>query len=113
MTTAPCGCTLPRGPFCDDHRRMFFGEEKVTDADRFLMLIRDNPTLLPDAPSDSTAAMEHRCRDEVHACLRCGERAQCAIVAGTSLGSRWLDLCAKCVNWLQRNATPEPLWPAR
>lgn len=113
MTTAPCGCTLPRGPFCDVHRVEFFGEKLVSDADRFLMLIRDNPTLLPDAPFDTPAAMERRRRDEVHTCLRCGKRAQCAIVAGTILGSRWLDLCHGCVNWLHRNVTPEPLWPGR
>lgn len=110
---APCGCTLPSGPFCDYHRVEFFGEEKLTDADRFLILIRDNPTLLPDAPVDSTDAMEHRRCDEVHTCLRCGERAHCAIIAGTSLGSRWLDLCHGCVNWLHRDATPAPLWPGR
>jgi formate dehydrogenase maturation protein FdhE len=113
MTTAPCGCVLPRGPFCADHRREFFGEAQHTDADRFLILIRDNPTLLPAAAVDSTAAMEHRRRDEVHTCLRCGGRAQCAMVAGTSLGSRWLDLCAGCYSWLVREATPAPLWPGR
>lgn len=113
MTAAPCGCVLPRGPFCADHRSELFGEERLTDADRFLILIRDNPTLLPAAPVDSTAAMEHRRLDELHACLHCGGRAHCAIVAGTSLGSRWLDLCHGCVNWLRTNATPEPLWPGR
>jgi hypothetical protein len=111
VTPAPCGCVLPCGPFCDDHRLEFFGDEPATDADRFLMLIRDNPTLLPDAPNNSTAAMEHRQRGEIHTCLRCRERAHCAIVAGTSLGNRWFDLCHGCVNWLRLNATPEPLWP--
>ncbi len=111
MTTAPCGCALPGGPFCTSHRLEFFGEEVYTDADRFLMILRDNPTLLDAAPDDSTAAMERRRLDEVHTCLCCGERARCAIVAGTSFGSRWLDLCAGCLNWLQTNATPAPLWP--
>lgn len=85
----------------------------MTDADAFLFLLKANPTLLPPAPVDSTAAMEHRRHDEIHTCLRCGGRAHCAIVAGTSLRSRWLDLCHGCVNWLQTNATPEPLWPQR
>jgi len=106
----PCGCTLPRGPFCAGHQREFFGDQPVTDADEFLMLLRDNPTLLPPAPDSSTAAMEYRGRDEVHDCLRCGERAQCAIVAGTVLGDRWLDLCHGCTNWLHTNATPADLY---
>jgi hypothetical protein len=105
VSSLPCGCTLPRGPFCDDHRREFFGEEPVTDADRFLILIRDNPTLLPAAPVDTAAAMEHRARDEVHACLRCGKRAQSAFIAATKLGNRWLDLCAACAHWLRTAAT--------
>ncbi len=113
MTTVPCGCVLPGGPFCTTHRLEFFGEEVYTDADRFLMILRDNPTLLPAAPDASTAAMERRRLDEVHTCLRCGGRAQCALIAGTSLGSRWLDLCWDCRIWLQANATPEPLWPGR
>lgn len=87
----------------------------TTDADRFLMHLRDNPTLLQAAPDDSTAAMERRRLDEVHVCLRCGGRAHCALIAGTDLGSRWLDLCHGCVNWLHSNTTPDerPLWPRR
>jgi hypothetical protein len=106
--TAPwrCGCVLPRGPFCGDHRREFFGDEPPTDADRFLILIRDNPTLLPAAVVATGQAMERRRLDEVHACLRCGARAQCAIVAGTKLGERWLDLCMPCTSWLRLGATP-------
>ncbi len=114
MSTFPCGCVLPCGPFCDAHRLEFFGGEPVTDVDRFLMLLRDNPTLLPAAPDDTTGAMmERRRQDEVHACLRCGERARTATIAGTSLGSRWLDLCMACYSWMIRGATPAPLWPGR
>lgn len=84
-----------------------------TAADSFLRLLKANPTLLdaaPPGPAGLTAAMEHRGRDEVHSCLRCGGRAHCAIIAGTDLGNRWLDLCHPCVNWLRTNATPEPLY---
>lgn len=90
-----------------------FGE--TTTADGMLYLLRDNPTLMPPAPpgpTGLTAAMEHRSRDEVHACLRCGKRAHCAIIAATTLGNRWLDLCHPCVHWLQTKA-PEPLFPGR
>lgn len=76
-----------------------------SSADGMLYLLRAEPTLLPRAPDDVTAAqMDHRRLDEVHACLRCGKRAQCAFVADTDLGKRWLDLCAACTHWLRRNA---------
>jgi hypothetical protein len=105
---------LPRGPFCDDHRREFFGDEPVSDADRFLMLLRDNPALLPEAPDEATAAQMHtRGREEVHPCLRCGGMNQAALVAETTFGPRWLDLCWGCYSWVQRGATPSPLWPGR
>ncbi len=78
----------------------------MSDADALLYLLRGNPTLLPEAPPDTTAEqMDHRRLDEVHACLRCGKRAQCAIVAHTEIGNRWLDLCHGCTNWLRMNAT--------
>lgn len=110
MSAWHCGCVLPRGPFCDQHRREFFGEQPPSDADRFLILIRDNPTLLPPAPNGTAAAIDHRGHDEVHSCLRCGQRANQAIIAHTSLGERWLDLCIACVTWLCTGATPEPAW---
>ena len=61
----------------------------------FLILLRDNPTLMPPVLGTVAYALqiEHRCRDEVHSCLRCGERAECAYVADTKQGMRWLDLC--------------------
>jgi hypothetical protein len=79
-----------------------------TGADGMLYLLRANPTLLPEAPTNATGEqMEHRRHDEVHACLRCGQRAQCAFVAHTDIGNRWLDLCAACSHWLQANLTPD------
>lgn len=75
-------------------------------ADGLLYLLRANPTLLPVAPPNVTAAMmTFRAKDQVHACLRCGKRAQCAYVAETSQSRRWLDLCAACSHWLRTNAT--------
>lgn len=66
-------------------------------AQRFLVLLRDNPSLLPAAPAEATAAqMDHRRTDEVHACVRCGTRARQAFVADTTAGPRWLDLCYEC-----------------
>jgi len=47
---------------------------------------------------------------EVHPCLRCGKQANCAFVADTKMGNRWLDLCHSCVYWLRKGATPEPLY---
>lgn len=78
----------------------------MSDADALLYLLRANPTLLPEAPADTTAEqMDHRRHDEVHTCLRCGKRAQAAVVAHTSLGGRWLDLCHACLNWLRQNVS--------
>lgn len=88
----------------------------MTDADTFLWLLKANPTLLdaaPPGPVGLTRAMEHRRLDEIHSCLRCGERAHCAVIAGTELGNRWLDLCHPCTNWLRANVTPDPLYPWR
>jgi hypothetical protein len=43
--------------------------------------------------------------DEVHPCLRCGERAACAYIAETELGHRWLDLCWPCSHWVLTTAS--------
>lgn len=73
-------------------------------ADGFLHLLKANPSLLPAAPDPYTAAqMGSRVADEVHSCLRCGDRAQCALVADTTAGPRWLDLCQPCLYWLQKS----------
>lgn len=75
-------------------------------ADGFLYLLKAEPTLLPPAPDTTdTAAMEHRAHDEIHACLRCGKRAHCAIIASTEIGPRWLDLCFDCTHWLRVNVS--------
>jgi hypothetical protein len=76
-----------------------------------LRLLKAYPSLLPPAPTDNLgAAIERRTRDEVHACLRCGQRAQVAFVAHVPrvvgpADNRWLDLCAACADWLRRNVT--------
>jgi hypothetical protein len=62
-----------------------------------LHLLAAEPTLLEPAPVAATAAqIDHRRLDEIHACLRCPNRAQTAFVADTKLGPRWLDLCGDC-----------------
>lgn len=69
----------------------------------FLHHLKANPTLLDPAPVDHSewaAAMEHRVRDEVHSCLRCGERAKNALIADTPDRPRFLDLCPECRAWL-------------
>jgi hypothetical protein len=80
-------------------------------ADQFLHLLKANPTLLPLAPAiDHGAAIERRRNDEVHPCLRCGQRAHCAFVAHFEVPAgppehRWLDLCHPCTHWLQANTS--------
>ncbi len=67
-----------------------------------LYLLKAEPTLLPPAPADATGThIERRRHDEVHACLRCGQRARCAYIAEMETGNRWLDLCAACDHWLR------------
>lgn len=68
----------------------------------FLHLLQAEPTLLPEAPAHEpgTGDIDHRIKDEVHACLRCSKRARVAYVLNTELGKRWLDLCPQCANWL-------------
>lgn len=79
--------------------------EKI-GADGLLHLLKAEPTLLPPAPDDTTAqAIDHRRLHEAHPCLRCGGVANCAFVATTSLGPRWLDLCHPCTHWLRTTAT--------
>lgn len=83
-----------------------------TDADRFLLLLKSEPTLLPEAPKEFTGAqINFRVHDEVHSCLRCGKRALQALVAHTDMGHRWLDICYACRRWLIDNATPQYNYP--
>jgi hypothetical protein len=74
----------------------------VVDADGLLHLLAAEPTLLPPAPAD--ADIERRRHDEVHSCLRCGQRAQAALIADTKPGRRWLDLCMNCFTWARTSA---------
>jgi hypothetical protein len=69
-------------------------------ADGMLHLLAAEPSLLPVAPEGAWRLIEHRTKDEVHSCLRCGERAQAAYIAHTDAGNRWLDLCMACSHWL-------------
>lgn len=78
----------------------------ATDAMGLLHLLGAEPTLMPPAPATATGSdIEHRRHDEVHACLRCGERAEAALIADTKLGKRWLDLCMGCLVWVRTTAT--------
>ncbi|ANZ35242.1 hypothetical protein BBK82_03290 [Lentzea guizhouensis] len=77
-------------------------------ADGLLHLVRAEPRLLEEAPADDQgAATTRRVQDEVHGCLRCGERAQVACIAHTKLGPRWVDLCHADLHWLRTNASSE------
>jgi hypothetical protein len=79
----------------------------MSAAEGMLTLLAVNPTLLPPAPEHADGEhIEHRRRDEIHTCLRCGQRAACAYIARSKskihpdVGPRWLDLCAVCEHWL-------------
>lgn len=62
-----------------------------------LLLIKANPTLLDEVVGDQSEVLTQTKNRpfEGHACLPCGELAVVAIVAGTSIGPRWLDVCMK------------------
>lgn len=77
-----------------------------------LTLLAVEPTLLPPAPEHADGDhMEHRRRDEIHSCLRCGQRAMCAYIVASKkhpeAGPRWLDLCPACDYWLRTNLPEE------
>ena len=68
------------------------------DAVGLLYLLKAEPSLLPVAPDDASGEdIERRRLDEVHSCLRCGERATTALIVedphGAWQGKRWFDLC--------------------
>lgn len=74
------------------------------EAATFLHLLKAEPTLLDRAPEHWDGShITHRTEDEIHPCLRCGNRAQQALVADTKTGPRWLDLCHECRHWLESN----------
>lgn len=80
----------------------------MTRVEGMLTLLAVEPTLLPPAPAHADGThMEHRRRDEIHQCLRCGQRAACAYIAVSKeqpeAGPRWLDLCPACDHWLRTN----------
>lgn len=65
-----------------------------------MMLIDDEPTLLPPVGEPDMEQwgrmIDHRSMHEHHMCLKCGETAKVAYIAGTLIGPRWLDLCFRC-----------------
>lgn len=69
----------------------------MTDADRLSELLAIDLHALPEAVHTD---IDRRTQDEVHTCVRCGERARVAFLAGPSpqinLSRRWIDLCPKC-----------------
>jgi hypothetical protein len=76
-----------------------------SSVDGMLHLLKVNPSLMPEAPAqEPEKQIARRVNDEVHQCLRCGQRARFAFVAHTDWGNRWLDLCAECAHWLRRTA---------
>ncbi|MGP4092962.1 hypothetical protein [Nonomuraea sp. KM90] len=84
----------------------------MSAAEGMLTLLAVNPTLLPPAPEHADGShIEHRQRDEIHPCLRCGQRAMCAYIARSKTkpeaGPRWLDLCAACDHWVRTNLPEE------
>jgi hypothetical protein len=81
------------------------GMSTIPDAAGLLHLLSAEPTLMPPAPATATGSdIEHRRHDEAHACLHCGQRAETALIADTTIGRRWLDLCMDCLAWLRVGA---------
>jgi len=79
----------------------------TTAADGFLLLLKNEPTLMPPAPRDA-GPLEHNRRLQIGVpCLHCGQRARCAFVYASEAGSRWLDLCSKCTLWVRTEGTPK------
>lgn len=77
-------------------------------ADGFLTTLRDEPWLMNAAPLLVTGAdMDRRVSESWHSCIRCGKRAGVALVADTTMGPRWLDLCQADRSWIEKHATPE------
>lgn len=86
----------------------------ATDATGLLHLLAAEPGLLPAAPVNATGTdIDRRCKDEVHTCLRCGHRAQAALIATTPrAGKRWLDLCMPCLIAVRQAAETDSKWGA-
>jgi hypothetical protein len=85
------------------YRQQQAEELQTGPAAGMMLLLQSEPTLLDPAPDAGAVDIDHRRLDEVHACLRCGKRAQVAYVADLKeAGNRWLDFCAACDSWLRR-----------
>ncbi|MEU5258998.1 hypothetical protein [Amycolatopsis sp. NPDC021455] len=75
----------------------------MREAEELLALIGQLPQMLDAAPADvDVDQLRRREREEVHRCLRCGGLAIVALVASTTIGARWVDLCSDCYRWLRQ-----------
>lgn len=75
------------------------------DVEAMLIQIRNNPTLLHEAPDGTGGAdMDRRRFEETHPCYRCGRLAEKVFVCDNpqqpGFGRRWLDLCNADYEWL-------------
>lgn len=78
------------------------------DAGPFLLLLSEHPDLLHPVHGEPDRDLVDLRRIQGHPCTRCGNVSAMAYVAGTSAGSRWVDLCAPCDAWF-RGIGPDPL----
>lgn len=76
------------------------------DVPGLLHLLRAEPSLMDPAPETAGGDdIELRCRDEVHACLQCGDLATTALIATVpDHGKRWVDLCWRDFNEVHLHA---------
>lgn len=89
--------------------------EQARAAKGFLYLLRNEPTLMDEAPLTPTALEMEERRTQGRPCLRCGGKAEMALVAQVPgpqeapdvaehgpvwIGSRWVDICFPCRSWL-------------
>jgi hypothetical protein len=77
--------------------------EQAALAEGLVRLLKAEPTLLDATPiGDPVALINHRTRDEIHACLRCPSTARVAYLADCGVhGQRFVDLCPPCARWLR------------
>jgi hypothetical protein len=64
-------------------------------ASQVVALLGIDPSTLPLAPADLTAAGAR----PPAPCLRCDAPVTVMLIATTALGHRWVDLCDRCFRW--------------
>lgn len=78
------------------------------NGDRLAQLLAIDLHSLPEATHTD---ITRRTKDEVHGCVRCGDRAEVAFLAGPSaqirLSARWVDLCPPCAVLVREFADQE------